>query len=755
MNPPHGVTDTVATGKGQGAPTDDALQGGMSRRNFLRISGIAGGGLMLAVGLDPLGKGLFAAETAADFVPNHFIRLTPDGMVTIMAQNPEIGQGVKTMLPMLIADEFDVDWEMVTVEQAAHEPDKYSRQFAGGSNATPTHYMPMRRAGAVGRQLMKDAAAQQWGVPASELETASGVVSHPGSGRSATYGELADLASTLTPPDPETVPLKDPSEFRIIGTPRRNVDNRKIVTGQPLFGIDFTLPGMLYAVYEKCPVFNGTVVSANLDAVRAADGVRHAFIVEGVGDTSTLVGGVAIVADTWWQANKAREILEVEWDEGPAAEQSSAGFQARADELSTQPPENILREDGDVEAAMGSAAATVEAAYSYPFISHAQLEPDNCTAWWHDGMMEIWAPTQTPDSGRRDVARVLEIEEEQVTIDLIRCGGGFGRRLYNEWMVEAAWIAREVGVPVKLLWTREDDMAHDRYRPGGFHYLKGAVDANGQLTAWDNHFVSYGSDGRFAGSASLSATEFPALYVPNFRTGASLMPLLVPTGALRAPGSNALAFVMQGFIDELAHAAGADPVQFRLDMLNRTPLPTGGRGGGFDAARMRGVLESVAERSGWSGPSTTPGKGRGVAFHYSHRGYFAEVVDVTVSQSGRLTIDDVWVVGDVGSQIINPLNAENNTQGGVIEGFSHALGQEITIEGGAVVQQNFNTYPLIRLTEAPKSIDVHFVLTDNAPTGLGEPSLPPAIPALVNAIFDATGHRIRSLPISKHDLSWG
>jgi len=738
------------------APTDDAVKGGISRRNFLRISSIAGGGLLLSIGVDPLGRGLFAAETAADFVPNHFIRLTPDGLVTIMAQNPEIGQGVKTMLPMLIADEFDVDWESVTVEQAPHDPEKYSRQFAGGSNATPTHYMPMRRAGAVGRQLMKEAAAQQWGVPAGELETASGVVSHPATGRTVAYGDLADLAATLPAPDPETVPLKDPSEFRIIGTPRRNVDNPKIVTGQPLFGIDFTLPGMLYAVYHKCPVFNGTVVSANLDEVRAAEGVRHAFVVEGVGDPTTLVAGVAIVADTWWQANRAREILEVEWDEGPAAEQSSAGFAARAEELSIRPPENLLRDDGDVDAALAGAAATVEAAYAYPFISHAQLEPDNCTAWWHDGRMEIWAPTQTPDSGRGDVAEVLGIDASQITIDLIRCGGGFGRRLYNEWMVEAAWIAREVGVPVKLLWTREDDMAHDRYRPGGFHYLKGGVDSDGRLSAWDDHFVSFGENGRFASSASMSGREFPARFVPNYRVGASLMPLLVPTGALRAPGSNALAFVQQCFIDELAHAAGADPVEFRLDLLN-TPqiVDPDQRGGGYDADRMRGVLESVAERSGWGSTTLPPGTGRGVAFYYSHRGYFAEVVEVTVSRSGRLSIGDVWVVGDVGSQIINPLNAINNVQGGVIEAFSHALGQEITIEGGAVVERNFDRYPLIRLTEAPSNIDVHFHTTDNAPTGLGEPSLPPAIPALVNAIFDATGHRVRSLPLTRHDLSWG
>ncbi|MBW3534503.1 MAG: molybdopterin-dependent oxidoreductase [Gemmatimonadetes bacterium] len=454
---------------------------GMSRRSFLRVSSLAGGGLLLSTWMDPLGRGsLAAAEAAADFVPNHFIRITPDGLVTIIAQNPEIGQGVKTMLPMIIADELDVEWSSVTVEQAPLDTDKYTGQFAGGSNATPMHWLPMRRAGAVGRHLLVAAAAQAWNVPAAQLETGGGRVRHSASGRSLGYGELAERAATLPVPDPETIPLKDPSDFHIIGTPVRNVDNRKIVTGQPLFGIDFTLPGMLYAVYEKCPVFNGRVASANLDAVRAAPGVRHAFVVEGVGDTSTLVAGVAIVADSWWLAKDARRHLDVTWDEGPAAAQSSEGFARRARELSGARPERMLHSDGDVEAALSRSARTVEAGYDYPFLSHAPLEPQNCTARWQDGRMEIWAPAQTPERGRSNVAEVLGIDESAVTVNLLRCGGGFGRRLYNEWMVEAAWIAREVGAPVKLVWTREDDVGHDMYRPAGFHFFQGGVDAQGR-----------------------------------------------------------------------------------------------------------------------------------------------------------------------------------------------------------------------------------------------------------------------------------
>ena len=725
----------------------------MDRRSFFRVTALAGGGMLLGVHLDS--RGALAAPSTADFVPNAFIRITPDGAVTIIAKNPEIGQGVKTMLPMLIADELDVEWQQVSIEQADFDSTKFEEQFAGGSNATPTSWEPMRRVGAAGRAMLVAAAAETWGVPAADCETTAGVVHHRASGRSLTYGQLVDTAARMTPPDLESVTLKEPSDYRIIGTPIPGVDNRLIVTGRPLYGIDVTVPGMLYATFVKCPVFGGKVASANLDEVRSAPGVRHAFTVDGGSDLRGLLGGVAIVADTWWAARSARDDVRVTWTEGPTAAQSSEGFAQRAAELSKLPPQRSLRSDGDVDAALRNAAKTVSAEYSYPFISHAPLEPQNCTAHFRDGRLEVWAPTQTPDSGQRLVAETLGIDQEDITIHLIRAGGGFGRRLSNDYMVEAAWIAREVGVPVKLLWTREDDMQHDFYRPGGFHYLTGGIDAQGSLIAWRDHFVSFGEGDSFAPSASISPLEFPSRFVPNFAIDASVMPLGVPTGALRAPGSNALAFVMQCFIDELAEAAGRDPVQFRLDLLSRSPLPPpeDARRPVFDESRMRGVLELVAERSGWGTRQLPRGTGMGVGFHYSHRGYFAEVVQATVSREGELKVDRVWAAGDVGSQIINPSNAENNVQGAVLDGLGAALGQEITIEGGRTVQSNFHDYPLLRLTQAPP-VEVHFRKTNFPPTGLGEPSLPPAIPALCNAIHAATGKRIRSLPISKHELRW-
>lgn len=727
---------------------------GIGRRHFLKIGAAAGGGLMIASYLDVFGVGEALAADAAgtgaggvvDLVPNAFIRIAPDGAVTLVAQNPEIGQGVKTMLPMLIADELDVAWEDVTVEQAGLDTDNFQGQFAGGSLATPMHWLPMRRAGAAGRAVLVAAAAAELGVPEAELVTERGVVHHRASGRSLGYGDLTERAATIPAPDLESVPLKDPDDFRIIGTGIGDVDNEAIVRGRPLYGIDTVLPGMLYAVFEKCPVFGGRAVRANVEEIRALPGIRHAFVVEEDAGNG-LASGVAIVADHWWVANRARDALDVTWEEGPTASESSEGYAAAAAELFGQEPAQVLREDGDAASALAGAARRVEAEYSYPFIAHAPLEPQNCTAWWRDGRMELWAPTQTPERGRSMVAGALGIEENAVTLHLTRIGGGFGRRLQNDYVVEAARIAREVDAPVKLLWTREDDTGHDFYRPAGFHRLEAGLDGGGRVVAWDNHFVSFGRDGRFASSASVSDDEFPAGFVPNFRLGASLIPFGVPTGALRAPGSNALAFVYQSFLDELAHAAGADPLRFRLDLLDAS-----GPDQRFDPVRMKPVLERVAGASGWGRTSVPSGTGMGVAFHFSHRGYFAEVVRARVDGDGRVAVEDVWVVGDIGRHVINPLNALNNAQGAVIDGLSQAFGQEITIEGGRVTQGNFNTYPLLRHGQAPL-VHVEFVPSDNDPTGLGEPPLPPVIPALCNAIFAATGRRIRSLPLSRHGLA--
>ena len=737
-----------------------------SRRNFLLTSALAGGGLVLGFyfkaadsAVDQVAKP-DAAPSAAEFTPNAFIRIGTNGVVTLVSKQPEIGQGIKTSLPMVIAEELEVNWKDVVIVQGDLNP-IYGSQSAGGSTSPPTNYEEFHRLGATARTMLGEAAAQIWNVPAGECNAADSAVHHRPSKRQLPYAKLAAKAATLPVPDAKSVLKKDPKDYKLLGSRIGGVDNPSVVTGKPLFGIDVQLPGLLYAVYEKSPAFGGKVVSANIDAIKALPGVRDAFIITGTNNLNGLVAGVAIVADSTWAAYSARKQLKVVWDEGKVASESWDGFVAKANELAKQAGAQTLRHDGDVLAALAGAAKTVEAAYSYPFISHASIEPQNCTAWWKDGALELWAPTQNPAAGQNLVASTLGIAKEKISLHLTRSGGGFGRRLSADYIVEAAAIAQRVAAPVKLTWSREDDLHHDHFRAGGFHFLRGGIDAQGKLIAWHNHFVTFANrDGQSVlqpgSGASLSGDEFPGRWIANCLLEQTPMECGIPMGPWRAPGSNVFAWVFHSFIDELAHAAGRDPLEFRLEILgDKEVIPgTGERGVPYDVSRMKHVLQHVAEKSGWGKKKFPRGQGQGIAFHFSHRGYIAQVAEVTVSKDGVLKVDRVVVSTDIGAQIVNPSGAENQVEGSVTDAIGALMFQELNIERGRIVQSNFNNYPMIRISDAPTKVDVHFLKTNYPVTGLGEPSFPPLAPAVCNAIFAATGKRVRQLPLSRTDLRW-
>ncbi len=731
----------------------------LNRRSFLQISVMTGAGLALGVFDRDEAQAQFGAPM--NLSPLAFIAIATDGTVTIMAKTPETGQGVKTMLPMIIAEELDADWAKVRVKQADLD-DKYGSQFAGGSTTTPTSWMPMRQVGAAGRAMLISAAAQRWSVPEGECSTATGRVMHTASGKSAGYGELAEDAAKLTPPKLAEVKLKDAKDFSIVGKPQKNVDSKAIVTGKAVFGIDCKVPGMLHAVIAKCAVFGGKVKSANLDEIKKLPGVKYAFVIEGTIADTKVVGsdpgmepGVAIVADTWWQAQNARKSLKIDWDYGQGATQSSEKLAARTAELLAAEPMTTLRSYGDVDGALKGAAKTVEATYEYPFIPHSTLEPQGCTASFKDGKLELWTTAQIPSGARGAAAQAAGVKPGDVTVHLVRAGGGFGRRLSNDYAVEAAWIAKQTGVPVKLLWSREDDMGHDDYRPGGTHNFKAGIDAQGKLTAWRQHFATYGDGARYASGANIDATEFPSGRVPSFGSYTSTQPIWLRTGAMRAPGHNGYAWVIKSFVDEVATTAGRDPLELQLEVLSATPVaPEAGRRmmDSMNADRLKGVLELVAEKSGWAQRKKTPGRGMGIACHYCHQGYVAIVAEVSVDAQNRITVEHAWAAVDVGNQIVNPSGARAQVEGQIIEGMSQ-MQQEITLVDGKVQQTNFNQNWPLKLKQTPK-IDVFWKMTEFSPTGLGEPALPPMLPAVTNAVFAATGKRIRTLPLAKSGFSF-
>ena len=537
----------------------------LGRREFLKLTGLAGGGLMLSF------TGLKAAATGGALSPNGFLRIDAEG-ITLYAKNPEIGQGVKTSLPMIVAEELDAAWEDVTVVQSPIDAATYGPQVAGGSNSIRVNWDLLRTAGATARAMLVGAAAVRLGVPPAELATRDSHVVHERTGTRLRYTELAEAAAAMPVPDAGTLPLKSPDQYRLLGRRITGVDNEALVRGEPLFGIDQSLPGMKYAVYQKCPAQGGRAKSFNESEIRALPGILDVFSLEGNGSPLELMPGVAIVADSTWAALAAKRQLRVDWDESEAARDSWSDAVAQADRLRHEPGATRVVEAGDVDAALATGAQRLESFYTYHFASHAQLEPQNCVARFADGAVELWAPTQTPHRGIGNVANTLGIPPERVTVHQTRCGGGFGRRLYNDFMCEAAAIATRVDGPVKLQWTREDDMSHDLFRAGGFHQLEGSLDAEGGITGLRDHFITFADRGRPVSGGSFRPGVFPTGLLDNLRLEETALDWRTRCGAWRAPFSNVFGFVIESFIHELATAAGRDHLEVLLEIY-------GNRGG--------------------------------------------------------------------------------------------------------------------------------------------------------------------------------
>ena len=719
-----------------------------TRREFIRAGLSAGGGLLLTV-VVPWSRGN-ATDAAsrrrarrASAQLGAFVEIAPDGTVTITAKNPEIGQGMKTTLPLLIAEELDADWSRVRVVQGDLDR-MYGSQFAGGSSGVPGQWEPMRRAGATARAMLVRAAAERWGVEGSSCVTERGVVVHRDSGRRLGYGELASVAASL--PVPTDVPLKTPEQYRLVGTRVRAVDSREIVTGRTAYGLDARAPGMRFACIARAPF--GAAIGAVDDArARAVPGVRDVVRIPASGEPFGFVEGVAVLADHTWAAMQGARALDVRWTAAvPAPDSASLGTALLR---ALDGPGAERRRDGDPAAAFARAGRVHEATYTVPLLAHAPMEPMNCLADVRADRCEVWAPTQNPENVRRTVARVSGVAPERVAVHLMRTGGGFGRRLEADYAGEAAFLSKATGTPVQVLWTREDDLAHDFYRPAGAHRLRAALDAGGRIVAWEQRAATCS---RYAwarredpGSSEVYEDDFPAGLVPDFRLAWSGTDTAIPRGAWRSTLHMGNAFAVQGFLDELAREAGRDPLAFRLDLLGaprRLPYRNY-PGPSVDTGRMAGVLREAATRAGWD-RSLPAGRARGIASHFTFGGYAAHVVEVARGVDGSVRVTRVVCAVDCGV-VVNRSSAEAQVQGGVLDALGAALHGEISVADGRVRQRSFADYRLLRLRETP-SVDVHFVEGAATPSGLGEIALPPLAPALANAVFALTGRRLRAMP---------
>lgn len=745
----------------------------VSRRSFLKGLGIGAGALTLGVSVQGAGS-LFAQDMEGEFPgfsPNVFITLSDDGMVTIVAHRSEMGQGSKTGLPTVVADEMEADWDRVRIVQATGDP-KYGNQNTDGSRSVRNFFQPMREAGATARHMLVAAAAAGWDVPAAECRAKDHQVLHEPSGRSKGYGELAAKAAEQPVPPPEELALKPRSEWRYIGKSLPIVDLDDMITGTAVYGGDVRRPGMLFASIERCPVTGGTVRSHDASKALEVSGVKKVHVIEGpggLGQGFSPLAGVAVLAETTWAALKGRRALEIEWDRGAHASYDSDAY-AKSLAKTAHEPGRVIRDHGDWQAAWDGAETKIEADYYVPHLAQAPMEPPVATAEVKDdGTCEVWAATQAPQGARAQVAQALGIEPEQVTVNVTLLGGGFGRKSKPDFIVEAALLSKAAGAPVQVVWTREDDLRHGYLHAVSHQHLKGALDAQGKPSLWLHRTVFPSISATFDasvgepsnGELGLGFTELP-YQLPNLRLESGPAEAHVRIGWMRSVCNIFHAFGHGCFADELAHAAGADPKDFLLDLIGpprkiELELPEGVEYGNYgesleaypiDTGRLRQVIERAAEAAGW-GRKLPEGRGLGLAAHRSFVTYAAVVADVEVDDKGKLRVNEVTIAADPGTYV-NRDRVISQMEGSVIYGMSIALHGVLTAKDGAIEQSNFDGYPVVRIDEAPKTIRVVLVDNEHPPAGVGEPGTPPVAPAIVNALFAATGERVRELPLSKH-----
>lgn len=746
-------------------PASARTSGMLNRRSWLKASAAIGGGLLLELSLPQPANAEEGGTLVRSKELNAYVQIDQDGKVTIYSATPEMGQGIKTSLPMIIAEEMGARWEDVRV-LAAPLDQKFGMQGAGGSTSIARNFEAMRQMGASAREMLIGAAALSMEVDREGLTAQNSQVVHT-SGAMRTFGQLARLAAEQPVPDPELLSYKDPRSYTIIGTSVGGIDNLVIATGKSEYGIDVDVPGMKYASYTRCPRAGGKAVSFNRRQIKRLPGVVDAFIVEPddrSGDASmsflqgmaVLRGGVAIVGDDTWSVMNAKSKLNVKWDETDASADDWEEMKTRARDIakagSAGDDVEIRRDNSEVDAALANKDNKVlESFYQFPYVAHVCMEPLNCTADYRKGRggaadsLELWLGSQFPGQVKEIAKNLFDIAPENVKVNPLRMGGGFGRRAIHDFAAEAMVISKQAGAPVKLTWTRTDDIHNDFFRAGGFENMKAAINSEGKLAGWDQHYIGVKRKDRSITGSGFFGNEYSMTALPNARVKQTMMEIKTACGAWRAPGSNTNAFVEQCFIHELAELAGRDHLEFLLELMGEPRWIKEGNVNTINTGRAIDVIKQVAEKANF-GKAMKPGSGQGLAFYFCHAAHIAEVAEVTVDANKNFTVDKVTVSIDVGP-IINMSGALSQVQGSIMDGLSTMALQQITMKKGVIEQDNFHQYPVMRIGAAPE-VDAHFIQSDNASTGLGEPALPPLAPAVANAIYAATGDRIRSMPLS-------